>query len=607
MPGTVEYNSFHDYYNLLKKLTKFLSFKTKISGAIDAWRELHPNESPETLVNIIIQEAKDNSNVPAAATSHENFGDFIDNANSLMPTGVRLMRNSVELNSTGSSFTVEQEQNPKESFSELNRSQLFRNSISTQGSSKVFARNSIALKILLEDEDLRIHKEISKPRKILEEFVENDNDGYLSPSKGFLPSKAPLTSFYSSDKRVKAWDDLVDEMKGGLTLTPSKFRQKVDAIDCLPVDILSEDELLRAVSVMGNILTLYWWTGSDPQMPRQDLMDAWGKVRERLGWYVEDEDGGKHYSPFFGLEFALYSWTLPSNTSGEYDVDDLNLDNIALLVPQMLGKEFKNWTCASVVMMARAAKLPLLCVLAQEAAAKRDDDLLADALFGIVECLGKVTDAFEMINPHHGAANNFVNPAFFSKFINYSVSMPSTKVTPDGKKIINPSTGQAFPIFQLMDAFFQRRRFTGKIGKDVAITTRLHPKRWKNFIAAIREPDGETTVHIGTYVKQSGNRELEGLYQAALQRYAGKNGLLDRHTLKMYGYLSLLFRTGRDVTNGTISAGHPLDRTEDLVSDSLKTQRRDRLHGRSQEEIRHIGKIHGKPTSLGSDDSNMFR
>ena len=98
-------------------------------------------------------------------------------------------------------------------------------------------------------------------------------------------------------------------------------------------------------------------------------------------------------------------------------------------------------------------------------------------------------------------------------------------------------------------------------------------------------PDGMDTVHVDEYIRRSGNCQLQGLYAHALQTYAGENGFLGRHLIKMYGYMTMLFRTGRQVTMGGFF-GHPLDRTEDRVMKALLTAQRDRLQHRAAEELR---------------------
>lgn len=83
----------------------------------------------------------------------------------------------------------------------------------------------------------------------------------------------------------------------------------------------------------------------------------------------------------------LYNWSQPGIT-GTYNPDDLNLEDTRVLVTGMpVDKiDFKNVHITMTLMHARGAKLPLLCVEAQEAAAIGDDDRLAYALIGITVC-----------------------------------------------------------------------------------------------------------------------------------------------------------------------------------------------------------------------------
>lgn len=79
------------------------------------------------------------------------------------------------------------------------------------------------------------------------------------------------------------------------------------------------------------------------------------------------------------------------------------------------------------------------------------------------------------------------------------------------------------------------------------------------------------------------------------------------HTLKQYGYTSMLFRTGRDVTNSGTSAGHPLNRVEDMVRKELNRVRRDRLAKREVNELRHTATV-GEAIKVQSEEGvNMFR
>ena len=447
-------------------------------------------------------------------------------------------------------------------------------------------------------------------RQLLEEKGENENDGFLSPQNGFMPLQAPLQRFLTKDDRLKEWDQLVDCTRdSGLLLSPSAYRSKVDAMPCFPVQTISDKELLRASSVLGTVLQTYWYCGANRQKPREDLLNAWGDVRARLNWHVQDEDGTKHYGlPFYTLlDYSTYNWR-QEGISGSYDAMDLTLEKMKLNIHQTapVDNSERIFYVGMALIMAQGAKLPLLCVEAQEAAANNDDGALAAALIDISETWESITETFSQINPHHGAGNMASDAVVFSRtFADTAIPMPFTRTTPGGKKIVTPSTGQSVPVFQLMDCFFNRKAFTGKHGKDVNENIEAYPRRWKEFIKAIRDPNGTDTIHVDTYIRKSGNRQLQGLYTHAIQAYAGENGFLGRHLIKMYGYMTMLFRTGRQVTMGGFF-GHPLDRTEDMVMKALRVAQKDRLELRSGDELRHIARIHEHAIPLNTEESSMW-
>ncbi|KAL7563730.1 hypothetical protein ACA910_020418 [Epithemia clementina (nom. ined.)] len=451
----------------------------------------------------------------------------------------------------------------------------------------------------------------SRARQILFEQVLHENDGFLSPENGFMPSTAPLQKFISHHPALKEWDALVEEVRETLLMYPSKFRARVDAMPAFPVESVNEKELLRASSVVGTIMQTYWYCGAERKQPRQDLLDAWGQVRRRLGWHVEDGHGKKYYDlPFYTLlDYSTYNWR-QKKIAGHYHVDDLRADELELNVLGMppVDNSERFFYTAMLMIIAKGAPLPLMCVEAQEAAARQDDGALANALIHICQIWEAITDEFAKINPHHGAAEDFqqTDAIIFSRlFADTAIPIPSTKVTPDGKKIVTPSTGQSVPVFQLMDCFFNRKKFTGIHGEDVERHIAAYPRRWSNFIRAIQSPDDVNTTHIDMYIRKSRNPELQGLFAHTLQIFAGDNGFLGRHLIKLYGYMTMLFRTGRQATMGGYS-GHPLDRTEDKIRYALQLSQRDRFAERPGRSLRHTARLNEHAVALGSGDSSMW-
>ena len=451
----------------------------------------------------------------------------------------------------------------------------------------------------------------SRARQILYEEVTHENDGFLSPENGFMPSQAPLQKFLTRHEALVAWDGLVEEIRDRLLFSPTQFRAKVDAMPAFPVESINEKELLRASSVVGTVLQTYWYCGSERMKPRQDLLNAWGQIRRRLNWHVEDGTGKKYYDlPFYTLlDYSTYNWR-QKRITGHYHVDDLQLDQLQLNVLGMppVDQSEQHFYMAMLLIMAHGALLPLLCVEAQEAAARADDRVLAQALIHICKIWESITDVFAQVNPHHGAATDLTQTdaiVFSRLFADTAIPMPCTKVTPDGTPIVTPSTGQSVPVFQLMDCFFNRKKFTGIHGADVARHIAAYPRRWGNFIRAIQTPDNVHTTHIDMYIRKSHNPELQGLFAHALQTFAGDNGFLGRHLIKLYGYMTMLFRTGRQATMGGYS-GHPLDRTEDRIRSALQESQRDRFAERPGRNLRHTARLYETAVPLGTGDSSMW-
>lgn len=185
-----------------------------------------------------------------------------------------------------------------------------------------------------------------------------------------MPSKAPLQNFTTRDKALKKWDKLAEDTRSNLLLSPTTFRSRVDAMPPFPVDTLSDTELLRASSLLGTLLQTYWYCGAHRQKPRQDLLDAWGSVRRRLGWHVEDEDGKKYYDlPFYTLlDYSIYNWRQKDICGGgEYDVEDLKIEDMELNILGMppVDHSERFFYLAMVQMLARGCCLPLLCLTAR--------------------------------------------------------------------------------------------------------------------------------------------------------------------------------------------------------------------------------------------------
>src|SRR5204863_9645579 len=82
-------------------------------------------------------------------------------------------------------------------------------------------------------------------------------------------------------------------------------------------------------------------------------------------------------------------------------------------------------------------------------------------------------------------------------------------------------------------------------------------------------------VSVVDFVEVTQKPNLRGALREALELYAGKDGFLGRHRMKVYGYLELAFKVGRRVTIGGFSGAFK-DRTWDQVDGELEAARVER-------------------------------
>jgi len=85
-----------------------------------------------------------------------------------------------------------------------------------------------------------------------------------------------------------------------------------------------------------------------------------------------------------------------------------------------------------------------------------------------------------------------------------------------------------------------------------------------------------SAIRLPEYVEQSDDRELRAAYAKASELYYGADGILERHRLKVAGYIEMGFKLGRNVTIGGFS-GRFSDRTWREIDEQLVASRDDRF------------------------------
>jgi len=183
-------------------------------------------------------------------------------------------------------------------------------------------------------------------------------------------------------------------------------------------------------------------------------------------------------------------------------------------------------------------------VRAQEAVADDDVRALEHELTAIADALHEVTAVtFAKVNPNRYSPT-YVDPVVWGKTV-------APFATPSDPAVPAPS-GTAIPSFTLLDVFFCRTYAT-KIGHGTDRARSWFASHWQAFLRSVDVPE----LSVPGYVRRRKDRALGGLFQEALDAYAGETGLLARHRLKTYGYLDLSFKTGAPRRSAASAGGSP--------------------------------------------------
>ena len=348
----------------------------------------------------------------------------------------------------------------------------------------------------------------------------HENDGALSETHGFLPRQPPLGQLPASHA---TWDETAAYL-------PELFRSlRVRAVLAgMPVtsagpDDLDERFLLRASTILSIFAHAYFHVDPDhPQPLPTSITRPWQQVSERL------DQPGPHLS--FN-DMNTYNWRR-RDPAGPVEVE-----NLELLVPIVGNEDERRFQMTPVEITARFAPVVGAVVRAQQATVDGDAASLKAQLRTITDILDVVTfEAFPKVDPNPSSPHH-VNPVVWGKTV-APLATPFQDDPPPG-----PS-GTAIPAFQLLDAFFGRRRYDSTVGSETARARRWFPMHWRAFLDAVDE------ISVADHVARHGDAELRGLFQEALASYRGDSGLLGRHRLKTFGYLDLSFKAGRSETLG---------------------------------------------------------
>gem|GEM_PF-642870 len=378
------------------------------------------------------------------------------------------------------------------------------------------------------------------------EAAGHENRGFLSWNHGFVPTRAPLTCL---SREFAAWDQLAAELPAlyrDLTL-----RRRVEELPLLDASEqnLDDRELLRACALLAIVAHAYWYVEPKTVEALPAAIHApWQQLRARL----ERSQEVLTYT-----DLVVYNWRLLNPAAP----GPLRVENLALLIPTIGNREESVFYLTQVEILSQASSIVRAFVSAHDAVLQEDEAGVERALVDIIDCLDRiVSESLLKINPNP-YSQTFVDPVVWAK----TVAPLAVPIHPGDQ---GPS-GTSSPIFSALDIFFRRAQNSSFLGREIRQLRTHYPPFWRQFLDALAD------VSVVDFVQATHKPNLRGALREAMELYAGEQGFLGRHRMKVYGYLELAFKVGRSVTIGGFS-GTFKDRTWDEVDSELEAARAER-------------------------------
>ncbi len=397
----------------------------------------------------------------------------------------------------------------------------------------------------------------------------HENLGSLSEADGFLPSEPPLRQLPTTHI---VWDEIAAQLPE--LYHTFALRQVLDKMPLLNanVDALPDRYLLRAVTMLASFAHAYHWLDekSYEQLPNA-LQQPWETISQRLG---------RRGLAMTFIEVHTYNWRLLDPTASH----PRRLGNMRMLFPIFDIEDEHVFVLEPVEMHDYGAPIIGAVVRAQEAVQHDDPATLLQELTLIHRCLQQIAyESFAKIdlNPH---SPTHVDPVVWAKtFGIFGLKIPAEAAQGAG--------GAAAPLYHLLDSFFERQQFNSSVGRESMRLRSWFPPHWQEFI------DAAGQVSVRSYVERVGNRALMGAFQETFNALAGKDGILNRHRLKAYPFISMAVKAGRNTTVSGSFSGTLKERMWNVIDQELETTRMERAV--AWPEISHQAQIK-QVVALGS-------
>jgi sulfite reductase (NADPH) flavoprotein alpha-component len=422
--------------------------------------------------------------------------------------------------------------------------------------------------------------EISASLQLLREPRESHHDAYLSESHGFLPPKPPK----DVPESHRPWREVARRLPA-IFRGDRCFRDAMAAMPLLSADeaVLPEADLLCCANMLGSMAVATYFLDRD--MPRTPLPDnlnlPWCKVNERLNREPELKRPVFNYVDMF-----LHNWEFSAGSPAtELDPFDsaqlvtadhrspppqINIHRDVIVRTPVFGLQGEAVFCKAMVDIHFVTRgLPAVIAHAQTAVVQRDDAMLERCLVALRDTITEMTAAFLRINPNP-FSETYVDPVEWGRTVGF-VGAP-----------VHPGTagpsGLTAPAVVLLDIFLKRSRWDSVFGADMqGILKNQLPQLWDSFIQTV-QADEDVRQYIEENAARpdagSAARTLLALWNQVVEAYAGSDGFLGQHRLKVYAFLEMAMK-------GTNETWHTHTHTGTHTTTHMHTHTHTHMHTHS--------------------------
>ncbi len=369
------------------------------------------------------------------------------------------------------------------------------------------------------------------------------HEGQVSLSHGYIPHTAMKEALPPA---YTVWDQFSQELPN--YIKKGSERLEIQALPVLHAQNnieLPDAYLSRAAAILGNAAHAYYYNqrhGSDQiSDPLPDSIRVpWEEVNQRIGRALPEYEPGKLKASRSHYDTFLCNWRLNDAVilDGESNVD-VQLDDLELQHVVFSTRDESVFNRTILLMEMRFAPAIRYMLNALTATVAQKDEQLIEALRNITYIVEKVTEALIYIDPNQYSKYHVDQSVWARTVAKFDGSIPGGL----------PGLGAGLlPLFHTLDCFIERYDYNTTLGEDMLKKRQMQPRPVAFFLNALRMDLAKHSLR--NYVQQSNNQTLKNQYQSFMDAYVGREGLLDAHALKAYGYLKLTFRAGRLETTG---------------------------------------------------------